>query len=80
LLRIGLRLTSAANEGLVSGWAHRETDIYCLPVPIEIIAKRLNITLEAFPLGNVFGMLVKLEVIGRPRIATGKNAPVTWSD
>jgi Zn-dependent peptidase ImmA (M78 family) len=36
----------------------RETDTYRMPVPIDIVAQRLNMTLEAIPLGRISGMLV----------------------
>jgi Zn-dependent peptidase ImmA (M78 family) len=36
----------------------RETDTYRVPVPIQIVAQRLNLTLEALPLGNISGMLI----------------------
>jgi Zn-dependent peptidase ImmA (M78 family) len=36
----------------------RETDTYRVPVPIHIVAQRLNLTLEALPLGKASGMLI----------------------
>ncbi len=36
----------------------RETDTYRVPVPIHVVAQRLNLTLEALPLGKVSGMLI----------------------
>jgi Zn-dependent peptidase ImmA (M78 family) len=36
----------------------RETDAYRVPVPIETVAQRLNLTMEAFPLGNISGLLI----------------------
>lgn len=37
----------------------RETDTYRVPVPIQLVAQRLNMTMEAGPLGeNVSGMLI----------------------
>jgi Zn-dependent peptidase ImmA (M78 family) len=36
----------------------RDTDAYRVPVPIHILAQRLNLALEALPLGKVSGMLI----------------------
>lgn len=36
----------------------RETDAYRVPVPIQIVPQRLNLTLEALPLGKVSGVLL----------------------
>lgn len=35
-----------------------EADAYRVPVPIQIVAQHLNLELEAFPLGDISGMLV----------------------
>lgn len=35
-----------------------ETDAYRVPIPIHIVAQRLNLTLEALPLGKISGMLI----------------------
>lgn len=49
----------------------RETGTYRVPVPIEIVAHRLNLTTEASPLGdNVSGMLV----VENDRGAIGYNS------
>jgi hypothetical protein len=35
-----------------------DTDFYCVPVAIDIVAQRLNLTMQAAPLGeNVSGLL-----------------------
>ncbi len=36
----------------------RETDSYRVPVPINIVAERLNIKMEALPLKDISGILV----------------------
>lgn len=36
----------------------REANAYRLPVPIQVVAQHLNLTLEAYPLGDVSGMLI----------------------
>ena len=49
----------------------RETDTYKVPVPIEVVAHRLNLTTEASALGdNVSGMLV----VENDRGAIGYNS------
>lgn len=35
-----------------------ETDTYRVPIPIHIVAQRLNLTLEALPLEKISGMLI----------------------
>ncbi len=48
----------------------RETGTYRVPVPIEIVAQRLNMAMEAFPLGNASGM----PIVQGDRGAMGYNS------
>jgi Zn-dependent peptidase ImmA (M78 family) len=51
-------MMSIENLEAMAKKALRETDTYRVPVPIDIVAQRLNLTTEAIPLGKISGMLV----------------------